>query len=138
MDCWIITNKDENISAEKIFERLIKNQQIWDFPKDARNLERLKEEDRVIFRRKERFIATAIIKSKPFPLKKSKYEMVGYNETGQMIIELEDIHGFSNLDGILTNELSFVKNKDKYGAYYRGSIQYCPTNDCQTILQRNK
>ena len=138
MGCWIITNKDENIFAEEIFKKLVIEQKIWGFPKNARNLKRLKKGDRVIFRRKKMFIATAIIKAPPFPLEQSNYRMVGYKETGRMIIEIDDVHVFSNPDGILADELSFVKNQQNYGVYYQGSIRYCPTNDCQKILEMNK
>ena len=145
-------------TSEEIFDKLAKNG-IWGFPKNARNLKKLKVGDRIIFRRgkfKEgechkknapkhsktgkKFIATAIVKSEPIPIKEYKkrnsIEMIGYPFTGEMIIELEDLHEFSNPED-LADKLSFCRNKKRWFSYYQGSIIHCPQQDCDKILKSN-
>ena len=149
-------------TSEEIFEELAKKQGRWGFPENARNLEELKVGDRIIFRRGKfkvkckkigkkvpkystgkYFIATAIIKSEPVSIEEYKKthpdaRMIGYPSTGVMIIELGDLHEFSNHLGITADSLSFVSDDRKWYSHYQGSIVYCPPVDCEKILKLNK
>ena len=142
-------------TSEEIFDELMK-QKRWGFPAGTKYLNKLSRGDRIIFRRgkfKEEcdeskrpkfssgkyFVGTAIIKSNhPKPIDTYKnFRMIGYHYTGVMIIELEKIHIFRN-PVEMADKLSFVKNKDRYGGYYQGSIRPCPPADCEKILKLNK
>ena len=169
MDCWIINNMDEcdkaktlePATSEEIFNELAEKQKRWGFPRSAKNLEKLKVGDRIIFRRGKfkkgichgknepkystgkNFIATAIIKSEPvlieeYRRKNPNIRIIGYPSTGIMVVELENLHRFSNPQGILADELSIVVNKGKWFSYYQGSIIRCPLIDCERILKLNQ
>lgn len=137
MKTWILSNRDDEIPAEKIYEILVIQKSCWIIPYKATNLKNLQIGDRVVFKRGNFFVGEANISSLPKDFPKDEFQELG-SFTNYVKIELNNITNYDPPKLINFDNLSFVHNKKNYGAYFQGSIKIFPEDDYKKILEENK
>ncbi|MEM3382900.1 MAG: EVE domain-containing protein [Nitrososphaerales archaeon] len=136
---------DKIIKAIDILKNRIK-EKFWSLNKNTKNFGRIKKDDEVIFylggMDGQKFVGRCTLDSDPYPMTlDQKKHIIGYPSTlFTHSVNLRDIELWEEplLVTDLKGELNFIKNKDLWQKYFRGSIKSLSEEDYRTILSKAK
>jgi predicted RNA-binding protein with PUA-like domain len=134
---------DKIIKAIDVLKDRVK-EKFWSLNKNSGNFNRIRKGDKVIFymggRDGQKLMGRCTLASEPYPLtSEQKKQIEGYpSSMFSHSVSLEDIKMWKEPLPIvdLKEELTFIKNKDLWGKYFRRSIIPLSDEDYNTILSR--
>ncbi|MEM3437397.1 MAG: EVE domain-containing protein [Nitrososphaerales archaeon] len=136
---------DKIIKAIDVLRNRIK-EKFWSLNRNTKNFNRIKKDDEVIFyvggSDGQKFVGRCTLDSDPYPMtSEQKKQIIGYPSTlFTHAVNLKDSELWEEplLVTDLKEELTFIKNKDLWQKYFRGSIILLSEEDYKTILSEAK
>jgi hypothetical protein len=146
---WIFKVNDQLVDGEPIIGIEVYNKRMkdnfWGLPEDTRNLSHLQIGDKIIFYLAgdggQKFLGTASLGSTLHILTAEEGKRLWHNKFFQakqgVMLKQVDVWptAISILPMIKTGMLSFIKNKENWGAYLQGSIQPISPQDYNKIIE---
>lgn len=131
------------IKAIDILKDRVK-EKFWSLNKNTRNFNKIKKDDEVIFYiggvDGRKFIGRCTLDSEPYPMTpEQKKQVIGYPSTlFTHSVNLKNIELWEEPLSItnLKEELVFIKDKDLWQKYFRGSIISLSEEDYRTIVSK--